>query len=340
MKRIFIFVLLITTLSIFSQSEIWGVKHFAGSENGGVLFSIDSASQKIEIQHRFLRYKLPYRGTPLAQIENPNDFIGCTGDRLFKYNIESGDYHSVNSFGTIFGGFTEDNQGYCYYSANNNGDTYSYKLDVNTLEYERASFNLGLDNAIINPLNENEFLVWKKIYGSNEELTAVDFNTGETRTLYEQEQTILSRVGKIVASVHKIYSLASTHVDGKMTFFIDSYDLDTDSYKKEYIYTNDSLDYDYYLNWLKGFVMDADGKLYGAGKLVPEDDQFYMFSFDPSSSSLEILSPITDEIGTNLIGNLVIDEEQNIYGNCDEGGVHNLGGVFSYHTITDQVELV
>lgn len=340
MKRIFIFVLFMTSLSLFSQSEIWGVKHFAGSDNGGILFSIDSASQKIVIQHRFFRYNLLYRGTAMVQAGNSGDYIGCTGDEIFKYNIETSDYKSVNAFGTFRGGFTSDNNGYCYYSASNNGDTYAYKLDVSNLENQKANFNLLLDNAIINPKNENEFLVWKKIYGSKEELVALDYNTGDTRVLYEKNQTIISRVGRIVASNYKIYSLASTHIDGKMTFLIDSYDLDTDTYKEEYIYTNDSLEYNYNLNWLNGFVMDAEGKLYGAGILIPEDNQFYMFSFDPSSSNFEILSSITDEIGSNLIGNLIIDEEQNIYGNCDEGGVHNLGGVFSYHTITDQVELV
>lgn len=340
MKRILIFVLFMTSLSLFSQSEIWGVKHFAGSENGGILFSIDSATQKIEIQHRFFRYVLPYRGTSMTQIGNSNEFIGCTGDEIFKYNIESGDYHSVSSFGTLFGDFIDDNQGHCYYRANNNGDTYSYKLDVFTMKYERANFNLSFDNAIINPTDENEFLVWKKIYGSKEQLTAVNFNTGESRMIYEQEIPIHSRIGRIIAENNKIYSLASLEFNGKMSLFIDSYDLDTDTYKEEIFYTNDSLEYHYELNWLKGFVMDTDGKLYGAGTLIPNDDQFYMFSFDTSNSNFEILAPITDDIGNNLVGNLVIDEEQNIFGNCDEGGAHDLGSVFSYNPLNDQIDLV
>lgn len=340
MKRIFIFVLFMTSLSLFSQSEIWGVKHFAGSDNGGILFSIDSATQKIEIQHRFFRYVLPYRGTSMTQIGNSNEFIGCTGDEIFKYNIETSDYKSVNAFGTFRGGFTSDNNGYCYYSASNNGDTYAYKLDVSNLENQKANFNLLLDNAIINPKNENEFLVWKKIYGSKEELVALNYNTGDTRVLYEKDQTIISRVGRIVASNYKIYSLASTHIDGKMTFLIDSYDLDTDTYKEEYIYTNDSLEYNYSLDWLKGLIMDEGGKLYGAGKLVPEDGQFYMFSFDPSTTNFEILSPINNEIGNHLVGNLIFDEDQKIFGNCVEGGLHELGSIFSYNIQTNQVELV
>ena len=119
MKRIFIFVLFLASLSLFSQSEKWGVKHFAGSDNGGILFSIDSATQKIEIQHRFFRYVLPYRGTSMTQIGNSNEFIGCTGDEIFKYNIESDDYYSEVSNGTLFGEFIYDHQGYCFYRANN-----------------------------------------------------------------------------------------------------------------------------------------------------------------------------------------------------------------------------
>ncbi len=340
MKRILIFVLFITSLSLFSQSEIWGVKHFAGSDNGGILFSIDSASQKIEIQHRFLRYKLPYRGTSLLQIGSSNDYIGSTGDKIFKYNIENEDYISTNSFGTIRGEFIEDNQGNCYYRASNNGDTYSYKLDINTLEYEKASFNLDLNNAIINPQNNSEFLLWRKIYGSIEELTSVDFNTGEAHIIYEQGNTIYSRIGKMIVSGNKIYSLASTQINGKMSLFIDSYNLETDTYSEDFFYTNDSSEYSYGLNWLNGFVMDADGILYGAGKLIPNDDRFYMFSYNPLNSSFEILAPITEEIGNNLIGNLVIDGEQKIYGNCNEGGAHNLGSVFSYNIQTKQVDLI
>ncbi|NPD83705.1 T9SS type A sorting domain-containing protein [Lentimicrobium sp. L6] len=286
-----------------------------------------------------MRYVLPYRGNPMTQIGNTNDYIGCTGERVFKYNIETGDYQTVSPPGALLGSFFYDQQGYCYYRANNEGDTRSYKMNVSTLEYEKIDLNIFFRNPIINPINDNELLTWR-VNGATEQLTAVYLNSYETSVLAEQEKPIRSRVGRIIADNHKLYSMATLVIDGKMSFFIDSYDLDTDSYNEEFIYTNDSLEYHSGINWLKGFVMDSGGKLYGAGKLVPKDNRFYMFSYDPSNSIFEILAPIPEEVGNSLIGNLVIDDEQKIFGNSVDGGAHDFGGVFSYNTLTNEIDLV
>lgn len=53
MKHLFFFIILLYGSSLFSQTEVWGVKSYGGELGGGLLFKIDSATSQIDIQHRF-----------------------------------------------------------------------------------------------------------------------------------------------------------------------------------------------------------------------------------------------------------------------------------------------
>ena len=107
MKNIILYLLLFTNLLSFSQSEIWGVKKYAGINNGGILYSIDSATNKIEIRHRFRNSHIKSGSEVEVFIDTTiNKWIGFSGDMIYKYDPVYGTietkFHRYNPSGSFY----------------------------------------------------------------------------------------------------------------------------------------------------------------------------------------------------------------------------------------------
>jgi len=87
-------------------------------------------------------------------------------------------------------------------------------------------------------------------------------------------------------------------------------------------------------------VQGTDNKMYGAGIIVPGDDRYYMFSFDPSNSDFQVLTSFPNDIGADALGRLVLGEDNIIYFNSKDEGEQGEGSIFSYNIANNQMELI
>jgi len=350
MKRIILFLFIISSVSLFSQSEIWGVRQYPGYANGGMLFSIDSATNSIHVQHRFQQYLQDYRGNALVKIESDNEFLGVTGDELFKFNIETGDIVTSSIRGLVFGDLVYTNNGYCFLTATNNESrSYLYKINTSNLEYETIEAEglidyyprSGLTN---NPANEDEIVFWtisSHEYYYKDAFFSYNVITDSLSFHHQINNNFhYPRHGDLIPFNNKFYGMASCEKEGVMNMLIHSYDMENDVYTEEHWQANDSIDYAYNLNWLGGFVLAEDNKMYGAGKLVLGDDNYYMFSFDPENSDFQILAALPDNIGEDPLGRFVLGQDNKIFFNSKDGGEQDEGSIFSYNINTNQVNII
>lgn len=89
MKYISLLLFLLISSSLFSQSEIWGLKEYDGLSKGGFIYTIDSATNKVIIQHRFLQlynYDEDLDNVTPSIHQSTGDFLTISGSYLIKYN--------------------------------------------------------------------------------------------------------------------------------------------------------------------------------------------------------------------------------------------------------------
>ena len=93
MKRFafLIYIFFISLISSFAQEEIWGYHSLAGSEGGGMIFTVDPENKEVETIHRFghgyIEYDVP---TNPIFFENGNGLLyGSIEEQLYSYNPSS-----------------------------------------------------------------------------------------------------------------------------------------------------------------------------------------------------------------------------------------------------------
>ena len=342
MKRILCIILVAISFSSLAQPEIWGVKEMAGSSDGGVLFKIDSASNEIEIVHRFADYSIPYSGEPLIKLPNTLEHVGVFGSEIVKFDSGNGEIlkNRLYKVGTS-GIYAPDNQ--IYYLSG------YFILKLNPVDLSYAKFNLPPHiNSIYSsyPVTKHPLADDKLILYTNTDtpdysrVTISSFNliSHDIEPLFQLPSNF-HIYGKSAAMGSKIYFLASESIDSQIRMVLFSYDTESEIYHEEY-----SLNIEFQSNtgdifFLSGLVAGENQKLYGAGSVVPGDSQYHIFSYDPTTGLFNVLGAFSEETGGGIIGNLSY-RDGHIYGNTSAGGAQNLGSVFAYQLADNQFDVL
>lgn len=140
MKRIlFCLVLLVSCTSFsFAQEEIWGYHSLAGSEGGGMVFTVDPENKEVETIHRFDHGYLEddYPTNP-GFLENGNGLLyGSIEEQLYSYNPSSQEI-IVLLDSLDFGQLVAIDEDYIYATrlADTLVDVYAYSLLNDTQEW-------------------------------------------------------------------------------------------------------------------------------------------------------------------------------------------------------------
>ncbi|NPD45909.1 choice-of-anchor tandem repeat GloVer-containing protein [Lentimicrobium sp. S6] len=162
MKRIafLICILFIPVIFSYAQEEIWGYHSLAGSEGGGMIFTVDPENKEVETIHRFghgyIEYDAP---TNPIFFENGNGLLyGSIEEQLYSYNPSSQEI-IVLLDSLDFGKLVAIDEDYIY--ATRLGDTvvdvFAYDIQNNTQEwllaipksqgYEHKGYWTKLDNG-------------------------------------------------------------------------------------------------------------------------------------------------------------------------------------------------
>lgn len=162
MKRFafLIYIFFISLISSFAQEEIWGYHSLAGSEGGGMVFTVDPENKEVETIHRFghgyIEYDAP---TNPIFFEIGNGLLyGSIAEQLYSYNPSSQEIIILLD-SLDFGKIVAIDENYIY--ATQIGDTavdvFAYDIQNNTQEwllaipksqgYEHKGYWTKLDNG-------------------------------------------------------------------------------------------------------------------------------------------------------------------------------------------------
>lgn len=344
MKRILIYFFLLISLSSFSQNEIWGSTSYGGKSNGGVLFNVDSETQKINIQHRFRSDEQSSNGAGMAYIDSLECFIGYSGDHLFKYKLSSGQLTqktvSRNIFGNIyFDKYNNKCHAFGEYSGYYGPVLSLLSIDPLNLDHEFNGISAYLEesaNMQFTPLGDSLLM-----FGYQGGISMFDLKRDTLYRAFEIEDNILyDGIGELLAYNGRYYGMISKLDYGNYSaLYIYSFHPAEGDFVVEAEIKSSNLDQDYLRTWLAGFVKAENNKMYGAGKIVPDDERYYMFSYDPNTSVFDTLDPFPSNYNQSLFGSFILADNGKIYGTIrsEEPGV---SCIFSYTTSTDQLSFI
>lgn len=339
MKPFLLFLSIFFCLSLFAQTEIWGVKQVEGAKGGGYLFSIDSASNELMIQHRFTIDGKILSSTTVPHLHQSSGswILGLQGF-LMKYQPINKQliHRKINT--EVYGNFIEIGDSVCYILA----DGGLLKFDPNTLE---SQFIEGFNPIYINPDNgltlwDDQYLVWSQ---ANETyhgyICKMNLLTEEVEVVFDMvsnEEATYFPSGKLVPYNGRHYSITYQRRDGIKYLLIYSYHFQTNQYREEYRLECKKVN----RSNLIGLVLGSDGKMYSAAKINPEDNNFYLFSFNPANKTFRDLGVFPEEFGMEPVGPFLISDEDIIYGNCAKGGKYDKGSLFKYQISTAHLDSV
>ncbi|NPD85916.1 T9SS type A sorting domain-containing protein [Lentimicrobium sp. L6] len=119
MKRIFLLFFLLMTIYCFPQSEIWGIKQQAGKHNGGFLYSIDSATNKIIEHQYFANPKADSRKSGILYDSTTKCMFGACNQILYKYDLVNRTIESKILEEEVYGSFVKASNGNLYILSKN-----------------------------------------------------------------------------------------------------------------------------------------------------------------------------------------------------------------------------
>lgn len=343
MKRIIIILFFLFSLSVFSQNEIWGTSTYGGKSNGGVLFNVDSETKKINIQHRFRSDEQSSNGAGMAYIDSLECFIGYSGDHLFKYKLSSGQLTQKTISRNIFGNiYFDKNDNKCHafgeYSGNYGPVLSLLSIDPLNLDHEFNGINPYLEvsaNMQYTPLGDSLLM-----FGFQGGILMFDLRRDSLYRAYDIENNILyDGIGELLEYNGRYYGMISKLDYGDYSaLYLFSFHPTEGNFAVEAEIKSNNLDQDYLRTWLAGFVKAENNKMYGAGKIVPDDERYYMFSYDPVTSVFDTLDPFPSDYNQSLFGSFILADNGIIYGTIrseEPGG----SCIFSY-TTTNQLSFI
>ncbi len=342
MKRI-LFLLSFILLShsfLFGQSEIWGTKSFGGKYNGGVLFNVDRQTKQINIQHRFKSLHKKNNGVGMVYIDTLNCFIGSTGDELFRYTPATGAIKTTNHRINLHGNFFYAQNGKCYVFCNSitYGNEGLYTIDPISLEYSSRSLGYGnvYTNLQFTPISDTAVS-----FESDSRIFHLDLLKDSIYPKhYITYSSLFTNIGQFLKYNNRYYGLKTGYTYGEQSsLYLYSLDMELGDIRTEVAIAFDTLDQGYLQNWLAGFVLGNNNKMYGAGKIIEGDERYFMFSFDPATMLFDTLSALPSEYNSAILGSFILADNGKIYNTIrsEEPGV---SAIFSYSIELDNIEII
>lgn len=338
MKRIVISLFLLISISAFSQSEIWGTKYHAGKKNGGVLFSIDSATNQIITQHRFECYDYNYGYTtfvipPFYDAEKNIWLIAERNNQILIYHpaidlVERIDYGGEIS-GTIYGKFTKglDNNYYIFHEQG------LLKIDISSKEVKICK-TLDKYNSIRGEelsRFENK-LYWHQQNGTTDLLIyTLDLQTDSVELLLNKD-IAFRLLGKLNFFNGKLYGSYYSND----AYQIYSYDINSNSFSQEYSIGSDQLKFSYPM----GIELAKDQKFYAVGNVQEGNSIDYLFSFDPVTDSFRIITAINSNQGNGIKPYFLAHDDEGFYMQFNKGGEFSYGSILRYNFHEDSLSIV
>ncbi len=216
---------MLLVISAFSQSEIWGVKYHAGAKNGGVLFSIDSATSQIITHHRFENPNYQTNGAlmPPFYDEEEELWLIAESDRILIYHptidlIESIDYGANKSEYAHIRGRIHKGNSQKYYILNQYGilqiDLFTKEIKLIENQYDYSYPDRGADFCQV-----GQKLYWmQQSYNSTELLIlSLDLGNDSIELLFHREQEI-DLYGKLNYLNGKLYGTYESDVTTIFSF--------------------------------------------------------------------------------------------------------------------------
>lgn len=344
MKHILLALCIILSIHSFSQEEIWGARSFAGDRNGGILYTIDSASNQIEIQHRFGGV-IPYNtGAQMFFLESTGEWMGICSDYLFKFDPMTHDVIFKVIYPYVYGNFIQADNGFCYIiggdgNSPNVTQINPENLDIEYLEYDQYDQFIS-KSAGITKLSENILAYQKgndicKIHLDAQANISVEYSLSDIPLKYRG-------YGSLIPYNDKYYGLTSLHEGDSSFLLIYSYDFQNHIYQEEFSAPNLSRKFQQSNNWIGDFMQAQNGKIYGTIQASQFSKSYYMYSFNPADNTFNVLSNLSS-IGDKPIGKLIEGSNNILYG--VNNGPGYMGGtgkacLFAYDIDSDLVEIV
>ena len=327
MKRILILIFTIISIASFAQSEIWGVKRFAGIKDGGALFSIDSATSKINIEHRFQ--------APIFDKNNPSIkpvyddelgiWFGVSGNRLFKYNPVNGSVESLLYKDKISGSFSQRIGDY-YYILHTKG---VLKLNIISFQYRIISANYEFNKSI----NENLIYVNKKLYWIREidgqvHICSLNIENESIQILGGSEvyPYAYRTQSSLIYKNDSLFGSYSKRVSWERTQYVFAYDIVTDTIHIK----ADFKTYNYSDKLSKGLFLGSDQNFYSISSVHDSGSWEYIYKYDPLTTEITILAPFDVNIGYAVVGEIYGGDQEGFYMKCQYYGSSNKGCIIKY----------
>jgi len=327
MKRIFILIFTIVSIVSFAQSEIWGVKRFAGIKDGGVLFSIDSATNKINIEHRF---QAPIFDEYMPSIKPVYDdelgiWFGVSGNSLFKYNPVNGSVESLLYKDKISGSFSQRIGDY-YYILHTKG---VLKLNINSFQYRIISANYEYNKSINeNLIYVNRILYWIREIDGQVHICSLNIENESIQILGGSEVYSHAYLTQSPL-IYKNDSLFGSYLNKtgeERTQYVFAYDITTDTI---HIKADFKVDYSSYKR-SKGLFLGSDQNFYSISSVHDSGSWEYIYKYDPLTTEITILAPFDVNVGYAVVGEIYGGDQEGFYMKCQYYGSSNKGCIIKY----------
>lgn len=321
MKRTFLLFFLLISIFSFSQSEIWGIKQQAGRNNGGFLFSIDSASNKI-IEHQY--FANPKELTKKSEVFYDSILkcmFGVSNQVLYKYDLVSRTTESKILKEEVFGSFYKASNNYLYILSQSG----LLKMNPNDLSLEIVGqlygqfilpdTNLFFDVKIgtsfgLNKVSEDHFVVSNyttdnSYHWNHSFIYSINTNTDSIELIYRTsifpENESLIPLGKFYPYNGMLYSLFSIN----NTIALYSLNTLTNEFSKKHIFHN-------LVNYQNNiaYTISSDGRLIGKARLS-RSMEYCLFQYDLSNEQFEYLAEVP--YGNDPHNRMIMDDKNDLY---------------------------
>jgi uncharacterized repeat protein (TIGR03803 family) len=349
--------LVLTFYSSFSYSQfsLWGMTQYGGSSNRGVIFTYDPSTstftKKLDFNGTTIRSTEPWGSLLLASDGNLYGMSSQgggiqTGD-LFEYNLLSETYTWLTSYmgdggERPYGSLIQANNGKLYgmtsqspLSIDVDGVMFEYDYITDTcpniIYFDRCTIGGGPNGDLLQASNGK--LYGMTSYGNTTYGTMFEYKISSnnfTNLLVFNGTNGAGPLGSLIqASNGKLYGL--TQYGGAYDYGV-LFEYDTLSG----ILTK-KVDFDSITTGSHpcGSLMQAsNGKLYGVTSSGGTHNFGVLFEYNIANDTLINKFNFDNINGRNSHGTLMEASDGNLYGMTWEGGIHDMGVIFGYDTMT------
>ncbi len=347
MKRLLLFSFLISSFFSFSQSEIWGIRLNTDDEKGGYLYSLDSASNRIVIEHYLTNEKELTVKSEIFYDSIMKCLFGIANQVMYKYDLVHRTIESQIIEEEVIGSFVKASNGYLYIlerngilkvnpndlSVENIGPMFGQFVlpDSTVLFQSEIGQSYGLckatdNNLVFSNYIEDNTYYWDHcfIYSLNTSTDSIEM-VYRTATFPERENLIPK--GKFHQYNDLLYSLFSMNDEISLySFNPHTNAFDSVRYLNEIAQNETELPN----------TISADGIFYGKSREVNTTNN-KLFQYNINNQQFQFLTDINDD---NLPrGTMITDSQNDLYMILDYFSDSAAWSTFyKYNTATNQLD--